>query len=683
MYNWRIKSVHNVLEKKGKAAGPLSIEDLIGLGHLDQYHYLGTQACDEVAEILGLAPGSKLLDVGSGIGGPARYLAATTGCNVVGVELQADLCEAAADLTSRVHDLSKRVQFIQGNGADLRSMRMPAPYEPFGENFDHFVSLLVNLHVPNRPALLEGLFARLKTDGTFVIEDFAALRPPTAAEAATLVDLVKAPSVTSLATYLDELKQVGFVDMEAKDMTPLWADWTAARSREYVATEAEAVALHGRSTFESRAHFYAAIAELFAGGRVGGVRITGRKPGRREAHLHAARAKLAKRPLDAPAAVRILENGAQFAQAPRAASERSQGEASEPPLAAAAALGCAAHGVTATQASAAQILHGASAAQPPLPWLAEPRPGLHDSLQYHFFLGPLFVALRVFHTNSLQSTTAWAYDFTEPGSGPLELVNTYVPHYSPAGRGAAAALRLENGEVAIADSGADGVVITLRPSSKAAAALLARAGVPAGASGAPELVIEAAQGHVYGWMPAGFESDADRPVVHRPQMTARVARWRGAPLQGYGYSKRYHGIYPRHNSWRFIHGIASANGGVSPLAPSPPHILWTADATFGDDKYNYFKLLPAEAHVSGALRESACEDTYQQQDVAFGVLGGERAEARIREIARWHTILGGRGDGSMEMKMENRLCELSLQVGEGEAPVTGYAYNERCFGTLW
>jgi hypothetical protein len=37
----------------------------------------------------------------------------------------------------------------------------------------------------------------------------------------------------------------------------------------------------------------------------------------------------------------------------------------------------------------------------------------------------------------------------------------------------------------------------------------------------------------------------------------------------------------------------------------------------------------------------------------------------------------------MEMKMENRLCELSLQVGEGEAPVTGYAYNERCFGTLW
>ena len=60
-----------------------------------------------------------------------RYLAATTGCNVVGVELQADLCEAAADLTSRVHDLSKRVQFIQGNGADLRSMRMPAEVTGF------------------------------------------------------------------------------------------------------------------------------------------------------------------------------------------------------------------------------------------------------------------------------------------------------------------------------------------------------------------------------------------------------------------------------------------------------------------------------------------------------------------------------------------------------------------------
>lgn len=63
-------------------------------------------------------------------------------------------------------------------------------------------------------------------------------------------------------------------------------------------------------------------------------------------------------------------------------------------------------------------------------------------------------------------------------------------------------------------------------------------------AGRRELTIEATPGHAYGWMPAGFESDADRPVIHRPQMAAR-ATWAGAGVSGYGYSKRYHGIYPR------------------------------------------------------------------------------------------------------------------------------------------
>ena len=88
----------------------------------------------------------------------------------------------------------------------------------------------------------------------------------------------------------------------------------------------------------------------------------------------------------------------------------------------------------------------------------------------------------------------------------------------------------------------------------------------------------------------------------------------------------YHGIYPRHNGWRFIHGVASADGEPSQLASAPPRIVWTADATFGDDKYNYFKLLAPEAHASGALLESAAEDTYQQQDVAFGQSRGSHRE---------------------------------------------------------
>ena len=150
------------------------------------------------------------------------------------------------------------------------------------------------------------------------------------------------------------------------------------------------------------------------------------------------------------------------------------------------------------------------------------------------------------------------------------------------------------------------------------------------------------------------------------------------------------GIYPRHNGWRFIHGVTAAESpadGATPTAPSPssaapPAIAWTADATFGDDKYNYFKLLAPPNHTSGLLDESLMEDTYQQQDAAYAVIGGARTTARLREIATWHTILGGGGGGAMEMKYENRLCALTLQV-EGQPPTHGLAYNERCFGCLW
>ncbi len=64
------------------------MDDLASLGHLDQYHYLGTQACDTAIQLLGLTPASHVLDVGSGIGGPARYFASHSGCKVTGIELQ-------------------------------------------------------------------------------------------------------------------------------------------------------------------------------------------------------------------------------------------------------------------------------------------------------------------------------------------------------------------------------------------------------------------------------------------------------------------------------------------------------------------------------------------------------------------------------------------------------------------
>jgi hypothetical protein len=205
----------------------------------------------------------------------------------------------------------------------------------------------------------------------------------------------------------------------------------------------------------------------------------------------------------------------------------------------------------------------------------------------------------------------------------VELVNTYVP-LTPLDEG----LHMENDEVHIADSGEQGVAIVLRPTAAAASALLARAGVGVGASGRPELKISAAQGHAFGWMPAGSEAATQPdgtpsvPVIHRPAMAGSIAQWRGAEQHGYGYSKRYAAIYARYNAWRFIHGVATPASDSTFGAPTPPSIVWTADATFGDDKYNYYKLLPAERHAAGELTESVSSDTYNQADAVGGRGGG-------------------------------------------------------------
>jgi cyclopropane fatty-acyl-phospholipid synthase-like methyltransferase len=53
----------------------------------------------EIAEALGIDATSRVLDIGSGLGGAARALAGMRGCTVVGVDLTPAFCEAAAELS--------------------------------------------------------------------------------------------------------------------------------------------------------------------------------------------------------------------------------------------------------------------------------------------------------------------------------------------------------------------------------------------------------------------------------------------------------------------------------------------------------------------------------------------------------------------------------------------------------
>ena len=95
------------LREAGKDLDALTRDDLASF---DEQHDGGREATRELARLTGLREGMHVLDVGSGLGGPARTLAAEFGCQVTGLDLTEEFCRAAIMLTARV-GLQERITF--------------------------------------------------------------------------------------------------------------------------------------------------------------------------------------------------------------------------------------------------------------------------------------------------------------------------------------------------------------------------------------------------------------------------------------------------------------------------------------------------------------------------------------------------------------------------------------------
>src|SRR6185503_18468830 len=103
------------LKSLGKDVAALTHEDL---APADEFHSNGRAATRALAELARIPAGSRVLDVGSGLGGPARFLAATCGCDVTGIDLTPEFCAVANELT-RLTNLDDRTRFQVGNALEL------------------------------------------------------------------------------------------------------------------------------------------------------------------------------------------------------------------------------------------------------------------------------------------------------------------------------------------------------------------------------------------------------------------------------------------------------------------------------------------------------------------------------------------------------------------------------------
>jgi ubiquinone/menaquinone biosynthesis C-methylase UbiE len=133
------------------------------LAPYDQFHGRGMEATEEIAGTLKVAATDHLLDVGSGIGGPARYMAHRFGCKVTGIDLTAEFCEVARHLT-RLLGMESKADFRQGDALDM----------PFAEaTFGGAYSMNVSMNIADKAAFYCEIRRVLKPGGWVMLSELA------------------------------------------------------------------------------------------------------------------------------------------------------------------------------------------------------------------------------------------------------------------------------------------------------------------------------------------------------------------------------------------------------------------------------------------------------------------------------------------------------------------------------
>jgi ubiquinone/menaquinone biosynthesis C-methylase UbiE len=133
------------------------------LAPYDQFHGRGLEATLEMAALMPAGPGIHVLDIGSGIGGPARYFADRFGCKVTGIDLTSEFCDVAAHLT-RLLGMEDQVEFKLGDALAM----------PFAdESFDGAYSMNVSMNIADKSAFYKEIRRVLKPGGWLVLSEIA------------------------------------------------------------------------------------------------------------------------------------------------------------------------------------------------------------------------------------------------------------------------------------------------------------------------------------------------------------------------------------------------------------------------------------------------------------------------------------------------------------------------------
>lgn len=204
------------------------------LAAVDEFHVRGRQATRELAAAAGIAPGMEVLDLGSGVGGPSRFLAEKYGCRVTGVDLSQEYCDIATRLAERL-GLEGRVNYRQADAANL----------PFADrSFDLVWTQHVAMNIPDKLRLYREIRRVLKPAGRLALYDI--LSGP-GGEPHFPVPWARKPEGSFLVSpqELSEIvAEAGFEPLSWQDLTEEGLSWFRRRQEKSAAQPASPLGLH-------------------------------------------------------------------------------------------------------------------------------------------------------------------------------------------------------------------------------------------------------------------------------------------------------------------------------------------------------------------------------------------------------------------------------------------------------
>jgi SAM-dependent methyltransferase len=233
----------------------------------DQDHFGGTHANDVLAQQAGLAESQHVLDVCSGMGGPARYLAMRIGCRVTGLDFTHSRHLAAQRLTALVK-LDHLVTFRHGN-----ALQMPFP----DATFDAVIGQEAWCHVPDKPRLIAECARVVKPGGVIAFTDILKRPALSQPEMARLSAEMTFPTLETLEGYSRLLGGSGCDVSTCDDLSEEWARILVQRLAMYRGLREETTAKFGGAHFERWDRTYAFFVGLYSEGKLGGGRLVARR----------------------------------------------------------------------------------------------------------------------------------------------------------------------------------------------------------------------------------------------------------------------------------------------------------------------------------------------------------------------------------------------------------------------